>query len=183
MPRRVSAGFSRCADCGVPLVDRLPAAAARKPLAAHDPADIRCVSCGAPLASLTAVCTRCSPPDDDEEPAPGEGGPDVESPAAAPAAWWALSTGLPNARADHRRIQELHRAARFAACCGVILLPWISEVVAFRLASQALAIIRSYGAGEHPLERRIERLRWFAFAYCAAAWLALAAWLVERRPF
>ena len=50
-------------------------------------------------------------------------------------------------------------------------------------ASQALALVRSYGAGEHPLERRIERLRWFALAYGAAAWLALAAWLVERRPF
>lgn len=187
------AGFSRCADCGVALVERLPAARRRRTLVAHDPDDVRCVSCGAPLPSAAAVCPRCSPPDedDDDEPAPGYRGTSMSSPAAtgavavSPAAdtWWALSTGLPNARADHRRIQELYRAARFTAWCGLIVLPWISELVAFRQASQALALVRSYGAGEHPLERRIERLRWFALAYGTAAWLALAAWLVERRPF
>jgi hypothetical protein len=188
------AGFSRCADCGVALVERLPATRRRRTLAAHDPDEARCVSCGAPLPSASAVCPRCSPPDEeeDDELAPGYRGAGNDSPAAGHAAafvstpadtWWALSTGLPNARADHRRIQELYRAARFSAWCGVIVLPWISELVAFRQASQALAIVRSYGAGEHPLEQRIERLRWFAFAYGAAAWLALAAWLVERRPF
>jgi hypothetical protein len=189
------AGFSRCADCGVALVERLPAARRRRTLAAHDPDEVRCVSCGAPLPSASAVCPRCSPPDDedDDEPAPGYRGAGNDSPATGRAAatavsaqadtWWALSTGLPNVRADHRRIQELYRAARFTAWCGVIVLPWISELVAFRQASQALAIVRGYGAGEHPLEQRIERLRWFALAYGVAAWLALAAWLVERRPF
>jgi hypothetical protein len=189
------AGFSRCADCGVALVERLPATRRRRTLAAHDPDDVRCVSCGAPLPSASAVCPRCSPPDeeDDDEPAPGYRGAGNDSPATGRAAaavvsaqadtWWALSTGLPNVRADHRRIQELYRAARFTAWCGLIVLPWISELVAFRQASQALAIVRSYGAGEHPLEQRIERLRWFALAYGIAAWLALAPWLVERRPF
>ncbi len=186
------AGFSRCADCGVALVERLPATARRRTLATLDPDEVRCVSCGAPLPSATAVCPRCSPPDeDDDEPAPGLRGASMSSPAGiAPATaatpadtWWALSTGLPNARADHRRIQELYRAARFTAWCGLIVLPWITQLVAFRQASQALALVRGYGAGEHPLERRIERLRWFALAYGAAAWLALAAWLVERRPF
>ena len=186
------AGFSRCADCGVALVERLPATKRRRTLAAHDPDEARCVSCGALLPSASAVCPHCSPPDDedDDEPAPGYRGARLGSPAASAAVvstpadtWWALSTGLPNARADHRRIQELYRAARFTAWCGVIVLPWITELVAFRQASQALAIVRSYGAGEHPLEQRIERLRWFALAYGVAAWLALAAWLVERRPF
>jgi hypothetical protein len=186
------AGFSRCADCGVALVERLPAARRRRTLAAFDPDDARCVSCGAPLPSATAVCPHCSPPDeeDDDEPAPGYRGARMDPPVSAAAAsstpadtWWALSTGLPHARADHRRIQELYRAARFTAWCGLIVLPWISELVAFRQASQALAIVRSYGASEHPLEQRIERLRWFALAYGVAAWLALVAWLVERRPF
>jgi hypothetical protein len=200
------AGFTRCADCGVALVERLPAAARRRTRATHDPREARCVSCGALLPSAMAVCPRCSPPDEDEELALGDAGdPDdaddagatMISPAAiaaptgstasitsAPAdTWWALSTGLPNARADHRRIQALYRSARFTAWCGLIVLPWITQPVAFRQASQALALMRSYGAGEHPLEQRIERLRWFAFAYGAAAWLALAAWLVERRPF
>jgi hypothetical protein len=75
------------------------------------------------------------------------------------------------------------RRYRFTAWCGLIVLPWITELVAFRQASQALAVVRSYGTGGHPLERRIERLRWFALAYGAAAWLALGAWLVERKPF
>jgi hypothetical protein len=197
------AGFSRCADCGVALVERLPATARRRTRAAHDPDEARCESCGAPLPSATAVCPRCSPPDEDEEAAPddlgdagdpGDAGARMGPPAAIAAptgraastsadTWWALSTGLPNARADHRRIQQLYRSARFTAWCGLIVLPWITQPVAFRQASQALALVRSYGAGEHPLEHRIERLRWFAFAYGAAAWLALAAWLVERRPF
>jgi hypothetical protein len=189
------AGFSRCADCGVALVERLPSTRRRRSLAVHDPDDVRCVSCGAPLASAMAVCPRCSPPDeeDDDEPASGYRDASMDPPDAIAAAhtaaaatsadtWWALSTGLPNVRADHRRIQELYRAARFTAWCGLIVLPWISQLVAFRQASQALAIVRSYGAGEHPLESRIERLRWFALAYGVAAWLALAAWLVERRP-
>ena len=192
------AGFSRCADCGVALVERRPAARRRRTRVAPDPDDLRCVSCGAPLPSATAVCLRCSPPDDEEDDhvLPGHGGARMDSPAAGGATpavaavastpadtWWALSTGLPNARADHRRIQELYRAARFTAWCGLIVLPWISQLVAFRQASQALALVRSYGAGEHPLESRIERLRWFALAYGVAAWLALAAWLVEGRPF
>jgi hypothetical protein len=91
------------------------------------------------------------------------------------------STSAPIARCSWSK--DPCRAARFTAWCGLIVLPWISQLVAFRQASQALALVRSYGAGEHPLERRIERLRWFALAYGAAAWLALAAWLVERRPF
>ncbi len=189
------AGFSRCADCGVALVERLPATRRRRTPAAHAPDEARCESCGALLPNASAVCPRCSPPEeeDDDDTAPGYRNAEDHSPAAGRAAaavvsapadtWWALSTGLPNARADHRRIQELYRAARFTAWCGVIFLPWISELVAFRQASQALAIVRSYGAGEHPLENRIERLRWFALAYGVAAWLALAAWLVERRPF
>jgi len=184
------AGFSRCADCGGPLVARLPSTAHRRTVVTQLPDEVRCVSCGAPLPSATAVCPRCSPPDEDgDEPAPGPRGASMSPPAgAAPAAapadtWWALATGLPNARADHRRIQELYRAARITAWCGLIVLPWVTELVAYRRASQALAIVRGYGAGEHPLERRIERLRWFAFAYGAAAWLALAAWLFERRSF
>jgi hypothetical protein len=189
------AGFSRCADCGVALVERPPSTRRRRSLAVHDPDDVRCVSCGAPLPSAMAVCPRCSPPDeeDDDEPARGYRDASMDPPDAIATAhtaavstsadtWWALSTGLPNVRADHRRIQELYRAARFSAWCGLIVLPWISQLVAFRQASQALAIVRSYGAGEHPLESRIERLRWFALAYGVAAWLALAAWLVERRP-
>jgi hypothetical protein len=191
------AGFSRCADCGVALVEQLPATRRRRTPAAPKPDQARCESCGALLPSASAVCPHCSPPDDeddedDDEPASGFRGARMSSPAAGHAAavvstpadsWWALSTGLPNARADHRRIQELYRAARFTAWCGVIVLPWITEPVAFRQASQALAIVRSYGTGEHPLEQRIERLRWFALAYGVAAWLALAAWLVEGRPF
>jgi hypothetical protein len=184
------AGFSRCADCGVALVERLPAATRRRMVAAHDPDDVRCASCGAPLPGGGAVCPRCSPPDEDEdeEPAPAYPSASLGSPAASVAAppaatWWAVAAGLPNARADHRRIQELYQAARFTAWCGLIVLPWISGLVAFRQASRALALVRTYGADEHPLERRIERLRWFALAYGAAAWLALAAWLLERHPF
>jgi hypothetical protein len=77
---------------------------------------------------------------------------------------------------------DLYRAARTTAWCGLVL-PWISEFIAFRKASQALAIVRGYGAGEHPLVPRIERLRWLAFAYGAAAWLALAAWLLKRQAW
>jgi predicted amidophosphoribosyltransferase len=188
------AGFTHCADCGLPLVVRRPAPVARRrKLVEREPAACRCESCGTPLPSAAAVCPHCSPPSEDEEESWTEGTGDqreawaegreddgvearVAGAAAAPAAaWWALSTGLPNVQEDHRTILELYRGARFFAWTGLIVLPWITQLVAFRKASRALALIRTYGAGEHPLESRIERLRWFALAYCAAAWLALAA--------
>jgi hypothetical protein len=184
------AGFTHCADCGVELVTRRPAPVARRrQFAERVPAGARCASCGAPLPRASAVCPHCSPAfeDEDEEEEEEEKAAETWSEetedglpphSTAPAAtWWALSTGLPNAQEDHRTILKLDRTARFYAWTGLIVLPWITQLIAFRKASQALALIRTYGAGEHPLERRLERIRWFSSAYCAAAWLGLAAFL------
>jgi hypothetical protein len=70
------AGFTRCADCDVPLVRVLPAppgSAASRPRLKGEASRYSCASCGAPLASVDAVCPHCSPPDEPEEwdPAPG----------------------------------------------------------------------------------------------------------------
>ncbi len=162
------ADFTHCADCGEALVDRLPAPAAAVPQPRAAPVE-RCGSCGAPLARAGAICPRCSPPDDEDD---GDG----EGPAPA-ASWWAVAAGLPQARDHHERILELYRSALFLASVGVVLFPWVTELQAFLKAGQARALIRAYGPGGHPFERRIERVRAFSLAYLALAWAALAAWL------
>jgi hypothetical protein len=60
------AGFSRCADCGVPLVETLPPPPTDRRILDLEPIAYRCAGCGGALPGATAICPRCSPPDEDE---------------------------------------------------------------------------------------------------------------------
>jgi hypothetical protein len=177
------AGFSRCVDCDVALVDHLPAPNDPGRWAPRDPGDAayRCMSCGAPLPGAHSACPSCSPPDEEDE-APASGRT-VAMAAPPPAVWWAVAAGLPQARADHERIVALHGNARLLAGVGVVFFPWVTEIAAFRNADRALALIRSYGAAGHPLERQIQRLRTFSLTYLAGSWLTLAIWLIRLSRF
>jgi hypothetical protein len=181
------AGFSQCADCGVPLVAHRPPSHPRQIQPPPAPETPRCGDCGAPLPAIDAICPRCSPPDDLDDPAAEDAHADASPTAAmstaddaAAAAWWPVRAGLPNARADSARITELYRQSRLLALTGIVVFPWISELLAFRKASQALTIGRAYGHGESLLAPQLRRLRWFSLAYLTAAWLALGYFVARQ---
>jgi hypothetical protein len=171
------AEVTHCPDCAVTLAASPPPSTGPAPLV-HDPGE-RCANCGGVLPAGSAICARCSPPDDEEAAvatslAPSRSG----SSAAGGEGWWAIAAGLPGAREDHVRIGELYRAACFLAGIGIVLLPWVTELQAFVKAGQARALIRSYGeVGQHPLERGIARVRALSLAWLAVSWLGLAAGL------
>jgi hypothetical protein len=67
------AGFARCADCDLPLVQALPASEtspAVQPRLRGEPPTFECAGCGAPLPGFGAICPHCSPPDDEDEDEP-----------------------------------------------------------------------------------------------------------------
>jgi hypothetical protein len=136
----------------------------------------QCADCHIPLVSKR-------PARDAPDAALADGGtaaPDLTAGSGADA-WWAVRAGLPDARADYARIHRLHLEARWFSTAGFLFLPWITPLIAFRKAGQALAIGSSYQPDEPLLGPELHRLRLISAVWLSLAWgaaiAAVAKWL------